>query len=64
VGTNGCIKWRNRSITLSTNIIGDYVGIAEQAGNLFSVHYGNLQLGSIEAESGDFKPEVRWTESD
>jgi len=64
VGSNGCIKWRNRPITLSTNIIGDYVGIAEEGGDRFSVRYGNLQLGWIDAASGDFKPEVRWTESD
>lgn len=64
VGSNGCIKWRNRPITLSTNIIGDYIGVTEEQGDRFRIHYGRLQLGWIDAESGNFKPEVRWTESD
>jgi len=64
VSSSGAIKWRNRSIILSTNIMGDHVGITEAEGDRYSVHYGSLQLGWIMAESGDFKPEVRWTESD
>jgi putative transposase len=62
VGSNGCIKWQQRPIMISTNITNQYVGITEAEGDRFRVSYGDLQLGWIVAETGDFKPEVRWEE--
>jgi hypothetical protein len=48
-------------IFLSSNIIGDYVGIVETEGDRFRISYGALELGHIGAESNRFTPEVRWT---
>lgn len=64
VGSNGCIKWRNKPITISTNIVGEYVGIEEKPSDCFAISYGQLQLGLIDAETGNFKPEIRWRDSD
>ena len=61
VNSNGRIKWRNEEIFLSSNITGDYVGIVETEGDRFTISYGALELGHIEAESNRFTPEVRWT---
>lgn len=61
VDMNGFIKWRNHGIFLSTNIAGDYVGIAETEGDRFTISYGALELGHIEAEANRFSPSVRWT---
>lgn len=59
--TNGAIKWRNQSLFLSTNLDGQYVGLCETADNLFSVCYGDLQLGHIHPETNRFTPSLRWT---
>jgi transposase InsO family protein len=59
----GQIKWRNQRIFLSSNIVGEHVGISEEPGDSFSVTYGKLQLGRIDAESNEFTPEVRWLET-
>lgn len=60
VSTSGMIKWSNRCIFISSNMAGDYVGIIEEGDNSFSLLYGNLQLGKIDAETTNFTPEVRW----
>ena len=61
VNSSGFIKWRNQEIFLSSNITGDYVGIVETEGDRFTISYGALELGHIDAESNRFTPEVRWT---
>lgn len=61
VNSNGFIKWRNQEIFLSSNITGDYVGIVETEGNRFTISYGALELGQIEAETNRFAPKIRWT---
>jgi transposase InsO family protein len=61
---NGAIKWRSKFIFISSTIIGEYVGIREEDGDRFAVSYGKLQLGHIEAESGEYKARVSWNDSD
>ena len=56
----GNIKWQNKRIFLSSNMVGQYVGIIEDAENSFSVFYGNLQLGRLDAETGGFTPKLIW----
>lgn len=60
VMAGGHIKWRNERIFLSSNLAGEYVGIVEGAGDCFSLGFGNLQLGRIDAETNSFIPEVKW----
>lgn len=63
VQANGSIKWRNQEIFLSTNISGDYVGIVETEDDRFTISYGALELGHIEAETNRFAPRIRWAGS-
>ena len=63
VTSGGAIKWQNERIFISSNIVGDYVGIIEEVGDSFSVNYGNLELGRIDAETKSFAPRVRWKDS-
>lgn len=58
---HGAIKWRNHEIFLSTNMTGDYVGIVESEDDSFTISYGALELGYIEAKTNRFVPRVRWT---
>jgi putative transposase len=60
VTTGGAIKWQNEQIFISSNIVGDYVGIIEEADDTFSVNYGNLEVGRIDAETRNFTAGVRW----
>jgi len=62
VMAGGHIKWRNGRIFLSSNLAGEYVGIIEGAGDCFSLSFGNLQLGRVNAETSSFMPEARWME--
>lgn len=60
VSTSGMIKWRNKSIFISSNMAGDYVGMIEEPDDSFSLLYGNLELGRIDAETTKFTPGVKW----
>lgn len=60
VSTSGMIKWRNKSIFISSNMAGDYVGMIEEPDDSFSLLYGNLELGRIDAETTNFTPGVKW----
>lgn len=64
VNSTGKIKWRNEEIFLSSNLAGNYVGIMEAKEERFSISYGLLELGHIEAETNRFIPGVRWTGRD
>jgi len=61
VNSSGLIKWRNQEIFLSSNITGDYVGIVETEDDRYTISYGALELGHIEAETNRFAPKIRWT---
>ena len=57
---SGVIKWKNHELFLSTNLAGQYVGLAERDGDLITIAYGALELGDIDAETNRFIPQVRW----
>lgn len=59
--TNGYIKWRKRDFFISSNIAGEYVGLAEVPGDLFALRYGLLELGHIDPNTNRFTPRLRWT---
>ena len=61
VQSNGHIKWRNHLVFISSNLAGQYVGLAESEGAAFTVSYHALELGSVDAETYRFTPRVRWT---
>jgi len=60
VSSHGNIRWRNESIFLSGNLAGEYVSITEGEGDVFTIAYGALELGEIEANTNEFTPRVRW----
>lgn len=64
VTRNGVIKWRTEKIFLSLNLVGQYVGVIEDAEDSLSVRYGNLQLGKIDTDSRKFIPGLAWIEPD
>ena len=60
VTSNGHIKWRNTAIFLSSNLVGEYVGLTETTGDLVTVAYGALALGDFDPHVNRFVPRVRW----
>ena len=62
VSSAGGIKWRRERIFISRNIAGEYVGITEEGDGLYSLSYGDLVLGSLDAETNTFNPGVRWVD--
>ena len=62
VSSSGTIKWRDKQIFISVNIAGEYVGLLEEGDDVYSLNFGNLQLGIIDAETNTFRPEVRWAD--
>lgn len=61
VSVHGHIKWRNKSHFISSNLSGQYVGLSETEGDLFTISYGFLELGQIESDTNRFTPRIRWT---
>lgn len=59
--TKGFIKWRNHDFFLSSNLAGEYVGLSEVPGDLYSISYGLLQLGHIDPNTNRFTPRLQWT---
>jgi hypothetical protein len=62
VTVGGTIKWRNNKVSLPANLVGEYVGVVDDADDSFRVIFGNLQLGRIDAETNSFTPEVKWVD--
>jgi putative transposase len=62
VTVGGTIKWRNNKVSLPANLVGEYVGVVDDADDSFGVIFGNLQLGRIDAETNSFTPEVKWVD--
>jgi putative transposase len=60
VDSAGTIKWRNNPIFISQNVAGQYVGISEEEGALFTISYGSLALGEFDLDASRFIPRVRW----
>ena len=53
-------QWRNTAIFLSSNLVGEYVGLTETTGDLVTVAYGALALGDFDPHVNRFVPRVRW----
>lgn len=62
VSSSGNIKWRHNQIFISGNLAGEYVGIVEEDDGFYSLSFGDLQLGNIDAETNIFHPGLRWTD--
>lgn len=62
VSAGGTFKWNDTVFNISTNLAGQYVGLAESDTGLV-VLYGALQLGTIEPATLRFVPGLRWTGS-
>jgi putative transposase len=60
VTSNGHIKWRNTVIFLSSNLVGEYVGLTELDSDLMTIAYGALALGDFDLHLNRFLPRVRW----
>ena len=63
VARTGMITWKYRSLHLSRNLAGQYVGLAENEDGGLTVTYGALELGQIEINPIRFVPNLRWTGS-
>jgi transposase InsO family protein len=61
VSSSGQFKWKDRSLHLSENLAGQYVGITENDRGLLTVSFGSLELGDIEMNPIRFLPRLRWT---
>lgn len=62
VNANGCIKWRNQRVFISSNLAGQYVGLYETEAAAFTISYGLLELGLIDVDTNRFTPRIRWRE--
>ena len=49
VRTNGEIKWRNGFLYVSQALAGEPVGLEERDNGVWQLHYGPIELGSIDA---------------
>ena len=56
VKPNGCVKWRNREILVTTVLIGEPVGLEEIADDLWAVYFGPVRLGTLDERRGRIRP--------
>lgn len=63
VGRNGCITLQQQDVYLSTNLTGQYVGVADAEGEAdeLIIYYGQLELGRFGLESKVFNSGLRWS---
>lgn len=60
VDPHGVIKWRNRSLFLSSNLAGQDVSLIETSPDLMTIAYARLALGDVDLHLHRFTPHVRW----
>lgn len=48
VGSNGCIVWRGKPLSVSTVLTEEYVGMEEVNNGVWSVHFGPVLLGRMD----------------
>ncbi|HEY2340754.1 MAG TPA: integrase core domain-containing protein [Steroidobacteraceae bacterium] len=63
VSASGVLKWRNHRVFLSTNLAGQYVGLAETVADLVTIRYAALALGELDLHTHEFTPRVRWIDA-
>jgi len=56
VRSNGEIKWQNKLVFLSEVLIGEPVGLEETEDGIWTVRYGPVELGSIDAQGKFHRP--------
>ena len=52
VGTNGCIKWWDRIVYVSTALVNEPIGLLEVDDDLWRAYFGGLELGVIDERLG------------
>jgi putative transposase len=50
--SNGCVKWRNRVVSVSAVLIGEEVGFEEIDDGQFAVYFGPIRLGTLDERRG------------
>jgi transposase InsO family protein len=60
VDVGGYIRWRALHVFLSSNLVGDYVGLTATETDVLTVRYGALALGELDPHQRRFTPRVRW----
>jgi putative transposase len=56
VKPNGCVKWRNQEIVVTTVLIGELVGLEEIADDAWAVYFGPVRLGTLDERRGRLCP--------
>lgn len=64
VTSGGTIRWHYDKVFISSNLVGETVGIIEEADNSLTLVYGNLELGTLDPDLKAIRPAVRWRNSD
>jgi transposase InsO family protein len=52
VVSNGCMKWRNRWVSVSAVLVHEDIGLEELADGIWAVHFGPVRLGTLDERSG------------
>jgi putative transposase len=52
VVSNGCMKWRNRWVSVSTVLVNEEVGLEEFDDGIWGVYFGPVRLGTLTERSG------------
>ena len=52
VASNGCMKWRNRWVSVSDVLVHEDIGLEELADGIWAVHFGPVRLGTLDEQSG------------
>lgn len=60
VTADGFIRYRNRRISLSLTLAGEYVALEEQLEDRWQIRFGPLQLGHFVAIDDTFEPDLAW----
>ena len=56
VMSNGCMKWRNRMVSISDVLVGEPVGLEEIDDGAWAVYFGPLRLGTLDERRGPIQP--------
>lgn len=56
VMSNGCMKWRNHTVSVSDVLVGEHVGLEEVDDGTWAVYCGPVRLGTVDECSGRIHP--------